>query len=207
MANIERKKWDEYDELELPDGTRINMAKLLDEQARARTSLVHLIPFFGEFISKFRFIYTFHVDTQATDGRDIFINPQFTANLDFTGKVFVMAHEVMHCVLNHLRREQGRDHLKSNVAADYECNITLATTATTSGRPLVSTSTIEALGGLVDKKYQGWGFEKIYDDCTVPSQLKNNSNQQQQKGQQGQGNNQNGQGSNQNGQGGQQRRL
>ena len=192
MANIERKRWDEYDELELPDGTRIDMAKLLDEQARARTALVHLIPYFAEFISKFRFIYTFHVQTQATDGRDIFINPKFTADLDFTGKVFVMAHEVMHCVLNHIRRGmcQGHDPEKSNVAADYECNITLATTPTTSGKPLVSIQKIEALGALIDPKYQGWGYEKIYDNCTVPSWMKQKQQQPNQGNGQGQGSNQ-----------------
>ena len=49
------------------------------------------------FINKLRTIYTFQVKTQATDGYNLFVNPQFTYNLDLTGKVFVMAHEIMHC--------------------------------------------------------------------------------------------------------------
>lgn len=204
MAKLdERKKWEDYDILELPDGTKIDMAKLLDEQARARTALVHLIPYFNEFISKFRFIYTFHVDTQATDGRDIFINPLFTSQLDFTGKVFVMAHEVMHCVLQHLRRMGDRDHEKSNIAADYECNITLATTNTSSGRPLVSYNAIKSLGAYIDKKYEGWGFEAIYKDCES-SISKDKTQQPNQKHDKGNNQQDNGQGNNQGGsQGGQ----
>lgn len=170
------KKWEDYDCVIAPNGEKINMDKLLDDQARARTALVHLVPYFSEFIGKFRFIYTFRVQTQATDGRDIFINPLFTSKLSFDGKVFVMAHEIMHCVLNHLRRGKaiGADHYKANIAADYECNITLAemgVTGTKSGSrgdtvtvPLVSMKTMEEIGALVDKKYSGWSFEKIYKD-------------------------------------------
>lgn len=180
------KKWEDYDWVIAPNGEKINMDKLLDDQARARTALIHLVPYFAEFIGKFRFIYTFQVPTQSTDGRDIFINPQFTANLSFDGKVFVMAHEIMHCVLNHLRRSKaiGADHYKANVAADYECNITLTemgVTGTKSGSrgdtitvPIVSMKTIEEIGALIDKKYSGWGFEKIYkDNPPGPSNMQN----------------------------------
>ena len=152
------KKWEDYDEIVCPNGQVIDMAKLLDEQQRAKAALVHIMPFFRGFINKLRPVYTFRIPTQATDGFSIYINPQFTYNLDLTGKVFVMAHEIMHCVLNHLRRGKAHDPEKSNVAADYEVNITLA------DMKLVKVSDIEKLGGLVDTKYSGWGYEKIYDD-------------------------------------------
>lgn len=152
------KKWEDYDEIICPDGQVIDMAKLLDEQQRAKAALVHIMPFFRGFINKLRPVYTFRIPTQATDGFSIYINPQFTYNLDLTGKVFVMAHEIMHCVLNHLRRGKAHDPEKSNIAADYEVNITLA------DMKLVNIATIEKLRGLVDTKYSGWGYEKIYDD-------------------------------------------
>ena len=172
------KKWEDYDYVIAPSGKKIDMNELLNDQYRAKNALVHLIPYFGEFVGNFRFIYTFRIPTQATDGRDIFINPEFTSELDFTGKVFVMAHEVMHCILNHLRRAKaiGADMTKANIAADYECNITLAemdAVRRSPGlndpdqrkvKPLVSIATMEKLGALVDKKYSGWGFEKIYKD-------------------------------------------
>ena len=54
------KKWEDYDELVLPDGTKIDMVKLLDEQDRAKAALAHIEPFFAGMIGKVRFVYTFH---------------------------------------------------------------------------------------------------------------------------------------------------
>lgn len=182
------KKWEDYDTIKCPDGQIIDMVALIDEQQRAKAALVHILPFFNAFINRLRPVYTFRIPTQATDGKNIFINPQFTANLDLTGKVFVMAHEIMHCVLNHLRRGKGHDHERSNVAADYEVNITLADMG------LVKIGTMQKLKALVDQKYSGWGYEKIYDDNPPGSsgQSMNNQSQQSQaqknqQGQQGQG--------------------
>lgn len=164
MANI--KKWEDYDTIICPNGQEIDMQALLDDQERAKAALVHLCPFFGEFIGKLRPVYTFRIETQATDGKDLLINPQFTANLNFSQKVFVLAHEIMHCVLNHMRRakDKGWSLKKANVAADYECNITLAKEAS-NGLGIISMDTMRKTNALVDKKYDGWGFERIYDDC------------------------------------------
>lgn len=164
MADI--KKWEDYDTIICPNGQEIDMQALLDDQERAKAALVHLCPFFGEFIGKLRPVYTFRIETQATDGKDILINPQFTANLNFSQKVFVMAHEIMHCVLNHMRRAKDKGWImkKANVAADYECNITLAKEAS-NGLGIISMDTMKKTYAYVDKKYDGWGFEKIYADC------------------------------------------
>lgn len=151
------KKWEDYDEIVCPNGQVIDMVKLLDEQQRAKAALVHILPYFRGFVNKLRPVYTFRVPTQATDGYSIYINPQFTYNMDLTGKVFVMAHEIMHCVLNHMRRGKSHDPEKSNIAADYEVNISLVDLG------LVKQAVIDKLGGLIDTKYSGWGYEKIYD--------------------------------------------
>ena len=103
------KRWEDYDTIVCPDGQVIDMNKLLDDQNRAIAGLVHIMPFFGGLVTKLRPVYTFKVQTQATDGYNLFINPQFTYNLDMTGKVFVLAHEIMHCVLNHMRRGKGHN--------------------------------------------------------------------------------------------------
>lgn len=151
------KKWEDYDTIKCPNGQVIDMNKLLDEQQRAKAALVHLMPFMGAFASKLRPIYTFRVKTQATDGYNLFINPQFTYNLDLTGKVFVMAHEIFHCVLNHMRRGASHDPERSNIAADYEVNATIA------DLDLITPATIQKIGALYDAKYKDWGYEKIYD--------------------------------------------
>lgn len=182
------KRWEDYDTIKCPDGQVIDMNKLLDEQQRAKAALVHIIPFFGGFINRLRMIYTFRVKTQATDGYNLFVNPQFTYNLDLTGKVFVMAHEIMHCVLNHMRRGKSHDHEKSNVAADYEVNCWINDIG------LIQASTIEKLGALYDKKYSGWGYEKIYADNpsatgngTMDNSGESKDAQKNQQGQQSQG--------------------
>lgn len=184
------KRWEDYDTIVCPDGQVIDMNKLLDEQQRAKAALVHIIPYFGAFINKLMPVYTFMIKTQAVDGKHLFINPQFTANLDLTGKVFVMAHEIMHCVLNHIRRGKGHDPEKSNIAADYEVNISLE------GMKLVKADVIKKLGALYDPKYAGWGYEKIYDDNPKGSgsSSMNNSNQSK-DAQQNSDQNQQGQGS------------
>lgn len=167
------KRWEDYDTIVCPNGQVIDMQKLLDEQQRAKAALIHITPFFNGFVNKLNFIYTFRVSTQATDGVNLFVNPQFTANLDLTGKVFVMAHEIMHCVLNHMRRGKNHDPEKSNIAADYECNITLADLG------LIKIETMTKLGALVNKKYSDWGYEKIYDDDPSGSGSGDMNNQNQ----------------------------
>lgn len=160
---METKKWEDYDTIVCPDGTILDMQKLLEEQHRARTALIHLEPTFSAFVGRLKPVYTFRVKTQATDGKHIFINPQFTAGLSLTEKAFVMAHEIMHCLLNHLRRGKGHNPEKSNIAADYECNITLSDIG------LFKFETIENLGAYIDKKYSGMGYETIYDKCSDSS--------------------------------------
>lgn len=185
---FEIKKWEDYDTIVCPDGQVIDMVKLLDDQQRARTALVHLEPTFGAFVNKLTPIYTFKVATQATDGKHVFINPQFTYNLNLTEKVFVLAHEIMHCLLNHLRRGKGHDQQRSNIAADYECNITLVEMG------LLKFDTIKNLGAYIDNKYKNFGYEAIYDDCSQ-SDPNNQNNKNQAKNAQNNQSNEKGEGS------------
>ena len=164
------KKWEDYDTIVCPDGQIIDMAKLLDEQQRAKAALLHIMPHFGGFINKLKPVYTFRVKTQAVDGFHIFINPQFTANLDLSGKVFLLAHEIMHCVLNHLRRGRSHDRKRSNIAADYEVNTSLVDLG------LFKKEMIDKLGGYIDMNYASWGYEKIYADAKLNQKSNDNMN-------------------------------
>ena len=183
------KRWEDYETIVCPDGTVIDMVNLLDEQHRAMAALTHLAPMFGGFISKLRFIYTFRVRTQATDGFNVFVNPQFTNELDFTGKCFVMAHELMHCLLNHMRRGKGHDHERSNIAADYEVNVTLADIG------LFKEATIKKLKAYIDMKYRGWGYEKIYDVINQSASDSMDNNDESKEAEQNQDKSQSGSGS------------
>ena len=155
-----RDRLEEYDKIKCPDGQIIDMRKLLDDQSRAKVALTNLVPWFRGFIGELKFVYTFKVNTQATDGVYLYVNPQFTYNLSMEEKCFVMAHEIMHCLLNHMRRGESHNPDRSNIAADYECNITLADMG------LFSIGMQKKIGAYVDKKYSGWGYEKIYDNVT-----------------------------------------
>jgi predicted metal-dependent peptidase len=168
------KRWEDYDTIVCLDGTRINMTKLLQEQAKAKAALIHLEPMFAAFANRLQVVYTFHIKTQATDGFHLFVNPQFTNDLTFEEKVFVMAHECMHCVLDHMRRgrQAGHDHARSNIAADYEVNQTLVDLG------LFSAATIQKIKGLIDAKYSGWAYERIYDDNPKGNSTSNNNNSQ-----------------------------
>lgn len=185
------KRWEDYETIKCMDGTVINMAQLIQEQAKARAALIHLEPMFASFIPKLHVVYTFHIQTQATDGYHLFVNPQFTAGLTFEEKVFVMAHECMHCVLDHMRRgkQAGHEPTRSNIAADYEVNQTLVELT------LFKESTIKKIGGLVDKKYSNWSYERIYDDNPPGPTENNNNSKESQKSQ----NKQNGSGQSQSG--------
>lgn len=185
-AKRETTKWEEYDTIKCPDGEIIDMQALLDEQAKAESACRHIAPAFGGFITKLRFVYTFQIETQATDGFNLFVNPQFTSHLTFEQKVAVMLHEVMHNLMNHLRRARvagHTDHMKSNIAADYEVNGSLVDMG------LIPERVWKEIHGFYDPKFSGKGYETIYDECNKSAQnsMKNQQQPPQQQGGQGQG--------------------
>lgn len=173
-ANRGGQRWEDVDFIELPDGEMIDMKKLLKDQQLAKAALNTRLPHIGILAEKLRFIYTFEVDTQATDGYNVFVNPKFTNDLTIEGKMFVMAHELMHCLLNHIRRAKAIDamNMKGNIAADYEVNQTLVDLG------LVTEKVIKDLGGYIDKKWSRKPFEQIFNQMENPSK----PNQQQQNG-------------------------
>ena len=144
-------------------GKRINVKQLLKDQKLAYVFVCQNYPFYEIFLKELIWIYTWDVPTQATDGTRLFVNPEFTADLSLRLKCFVMMHEVLHCVLDHIGRAHRAGHptRKSNIAADYEVNGTLV------GNGVVSASDIKLF--LYDKKYTEptvWAYEHIYDDCS-----------------------------------------
>lgn len=173
-ANRGGQRWEDVDFIELPNGEMIDMKKLLKDQQLAKAALNTRLPHIGILAEKLRFIYTFEVDTQATDGYNVFVNPKFTNDLTIEGKMFVMAHELMHCLLNHIRRAKAIDamNMKGNIAADYEVNQTLVDLG------LVTEKVIKDLGGYIDKKWSRKPFEHIFNQMENPSK----PNQQQQNG-------------------------
>ena len=60
--------------------------------------------------------------TAATDGKHIFVNPDFWWGLDLELKTFLLVHEVAHVMLGHPWRRGRRDHYWWNVSCDEIIN-------------------------------------------------------------------------------------
>ncbi len=79
-------------------------------------------PFFATLSLFARMIPAPEHDTAATDGRDVYINPDFWRSLTPGERLGLMAHEVMHAALLHVQRRGKRDPLVWNLAADIVVN-------------------------------------------------------------------------------------
>lgn len=94
-------------------------------EPRISASLLRLrikSPFFATLALFARYRPTLEMPTAATDGRDVFYNPNFMGALsdsDFDG---VMLHEVLHAALAHVPRRSQRDPQGWNIAADIVIN-------------------------------------------------------------------------------------
>lgn len=89
---------------------------------KARTSLILDHPFFGVLALKLNMHADPSVGTAGTNGRYLKFAPDFIAKLKPKERQGLIAHEVMHCALQHIARRGGRDHKKWNAACDYVIN-------------------------------------------------------------------------------------
>jgi predicted metal-dependent peptidase len=93
---------------------------------KARVNLLFNAPFFGNLATRMRLIDgSKWCNTAATDGRNLYYNREFIKSLDEKQLLFLIAHEVLHAVYDHLGRRGSRDPKIYNMAADYIINYTL----------------------------------------------------------------------------------
>lgn len=123
----------------------------------ARIGMLIRHPFFGNLITRMRLIDAHEwCPTAATDGRNFFYNPAFIQKLDNKELEFLMGHEILHMIYDHIARVGSRDQQLSNIAQDYVVNADLIEYKV--GRKITSVPC------LYDKKYTGWTWEAVYDD-------------------------------------------
>ena len=103
-----------------------------DKMVKARIRLILRHPFFGQLALRLKLIPADpkQLPTCATDGRNIYYNPGFimeklgpnggTEAIQETA--FVVAHELGHCIFEHMVRRGGRDAKLWNIAGDYIIN-------------------------------------------------------------------------------------
>ncbi len=94
----------------------------------ARVSLLFNQPFFGNLATRMELVdATKWCQTAATDGRKLYYNREFIKSLTQEELLFLIGHEVLHCVYDHLGRKGSREHKLWNMANDYIVNDTLIT--------------------------------------------------------------------------------
>ena len=96
---------------------------------KARMSLLFKHPFFGQLALRLTLVPSDRswCPTAATDGRKFYFNPAFIAQLDIKENVFLVAHELGHCIYEHFMRRSDRQPQLWNIAGDYIINNTLDT--------------------------------------------------------------------------------
>jgi predicted metal-dependent peptidase len=94
--------------------------------SQARTKLVlgkdARSAFFAVLALRLQVMVRWDIDTFATDGENLFVNPDFAASLEPAEVEGVLCHEVMHCALGHHARRRDRDPRRWNVACDLAVN-------------------------------------------------------------------------------------
>ena len=94
--------------------------------------------------------------TAATDGRHFFYNKEFIDSLDDDELIFLMGHDVLHCVYDHMDRRGDREPRLWNIANDYVVNMDLV--ENNIGKRITKVNIC------FDYKYQNWISDEIYDD-------------------------------------------
>jgi predicted metal-dependent peptidase len=92
---------------------------------RLRSQLIVHHPFFGFLASRLQLMSAPGIGTMATDGKRWLYDPAFLDRCNDPKLLFVGAHEVLHCALNHTTRRGNRDPELWNVACDHVVNLSL----------------------------------------------------------------------------------
>lgn len=101
--------------------TKAQADEAVHRLTRCRTSLILSHPFIGSLALRLQ-IAAGRVKTACVDGETMTFDPAFMATLRDSELKYVMAHEVLHCALDHLWRRGGRAAKRFNVAADIVVN-------------------------------------------------------------------------------------
>jgi predicted metal-dependent peptidase len=134
----------------------------VDFQAReriitARIGLLLRHAFFGNLATRLQLINADDwCSTAATDGQKFYYNSRFIMMLKPKEVEFLVAHEILHVVYDHMGRRGTRDHQLFNIANDYAVNADLK-------RHKVG-EFIKTVPCLYEPKYDRLSSEEIYDD-------------------------------------------
>ena len=134
-----------------PETDRLVREKIIG----ARIALLLKAPFFGNLATRLQLVNADEwCPTAATDGRKLYYNTKFLEKMPPKQLEFLIGHEVLHVVYDHMGRRGERDPRVWNIADDYCVNQDLLDQRIGEKSPV----------GLFDQKYRGWSAEEVYDD-------------------------------------------
>jgi predicted metal-dependent peptidase len=130
-------------------------ASAKEKLVTARIGLLLRAPFFGNLATRMNLINADDwCPTAATDGRRFYYNSEFVNSLPLKQLEFLVGHEVLHAVYDHMGRRGNRDPKLWNIADDYCVNWDLVEQRVGDKIPVA----------LYDSKYKGMSAEEVYDD-------------------------------------------
>lgn len=151
-----KKRSDKFDKLIGPTDPKID-AQARERLISARVGLLLRHSFFGNLATRMKLTNADEwCATAATDGNKFYYNSRFIMMLKPKEVEFLVGHEVLHVVYDHIGRIGNRDPQMFNIANDYAVNADLK-------RHSVGTF-ITTVPCLYDRKYDGKASEEIYDD-------------------------------------------
>ena len=140
-----------------PEALAHMRAEVMDRIITARIGLLLRHPFFGNMATRLKIQAADDwLPTAAVDGRNLFFNTQFFNAMDNKEVEFVIAHEILHMVYDHLGRRESRNPKLYNIAADYVVN-NLLVDDRIGRKPRI-------VDCYQDFKYRGWASEEVYDE-------------------------------------------
>ncbi len=159
---------------------QISVGHMTSEKlTRARTKLLMQQPFLGYLVANLEDRIEENLPTAATDGHVVYWGKEFLNNLSDADTMFIMAHEAMHCVLQHLWRRNGKNPIRWNIACDavindmleasgLRCSIELITGAQgRSAEELYENIKEEKNGKNTLDDHSKWGEESAKDRVTA----------------------------------------
>jgi predicted metal-dependent peptidase len=156
MSDMSKTHWTPDPDV-TPEQLEEMRVEVLDRIIVARVGLLLRHPFFGNMATRLRIMAADDwCPTAAVDGRNLYFNTQFFNAMNNKEIEFVIAHEILHCVFDHLSRREDRNALIYNIASDYVVNNTLVRDRIGEVPSIVDC--------FQDFKYDGWTSEAVYDD-------------------------------------------
>lgn len=145
---------------------------VIDKIITSRVRMLLNAPFFGNLATRLKIIdASGWCPTAGTDGKHFYYNKDFLLGLDKDEMEFLMGHEVMHCVYDHMERRGSRDPQLWNCAGDFVINLDLVESGigklihkpeAKAGTGLAADGT-KAIVPCYDKKYAGMSADQIYE--------------------------------------------